>query len=75
MEPLLVLMKNCFYLTLGLGIWCGFWTVIGRKAKDKDNTDVLNFAWLMGGFPALLSIYAYIVLIMHFSEAVKRTLQ
>ena len=74
MSPLATLIVNWAVLTIGLGIWCGGWTLYGRWAKKKDKMGALNFAWIMGGMPALLAVYRYVYYIMVFTESAKKTI-
>ena len=75
MDPLTVFIKDCVVFTFGMCIWYGIWTLFGRWAKSNAKEKFVHFAWIMGGFPALLSVYVYVGYAMKFSEAVKRALQ
>ena len=55
-----------------IGGWAGIWMLFGRWAKSRNKLKAIDFAWIMGGIPALLSVYVYVGIVMEFSEAVNK---
>jgi len=75
LDALMILLKDFLSITLSLCVWAGIWMLFGKIAKSKGKLKLVDFAWIMGGLPAMLSVFAYVKLAIDFAEAVAKSVQ
>ncbi len=75
MDALMLFLRDFLFITLSICVWAGIWMIFSKIVKSKGKLKLVDFAWIMGGLPAVLSVYAYVKLAIDFAEAVSKTAQ